>query len=68
MKGQHILDSVLITNELMDEAKRDKETLLFKVDFKKLMILYVVGQNGVSREIEVMDSRMCFYNFGVDSS
>jgi len=36
VKGKQILDSILITNEVVDEARRKhKELLLFKVDFEK---------------------------------
>ncbi|XP_071728217.1 uncharacterized protein [Rutidosis leptorrhynchoides] len=36
MKGQYILDGILIANELIDETKRHKKKCLkFKVDFKK---------------------------------
>lgn len=33
---RHILDGILVANEVVDEAKRKKkETMLFKVDFEK---------------------------------
>lgn len=36
IKGRQILDSVLIANELVDEAKKlKKKCLMFKVDFTK---------------------------------
>jgi hypothetical protein len=36
IKGKQILDGILVANEAVDEARRfNKETLLFKVDFKK---------------------------------
>jgi len=36
IKGRRILDGILITNEMVDEAKKlKKELLLFKVDFEK---------------------------------
>jgi len=36
VKGKQILDGILITNEVVDEARRKrKELLVFKVDFKK---------------------------------
>nr|ABE79576.2 RNA-directed DNA polymerase (Reverse transcriptase) [Medicago truncatula] len=36
VKGQQILDGILIANEVVDEARRmNKELLMFKVDFQK---------------------------------
>ena len=36
MKDRHILDGILIANEVVDEAKKNKkELILFKVDFEK---------------------------------
>lgn len=36
VKGQQILDDILISNELVDDARNlKKELLLFKVDFEK---------------------------------
>jgi hypothetical protein len=36
VKDRHILDGILIANEVVDDAKkRKKETLMFKVDFEK---------------------------------
>jgi hypothetical protein len=36
VKGRQILDGILIANEMVDDAKRNrKEMLLFKVDFEK---------------------------------
>jgi hypothetical protein len=36
VKGRHILDGILIANEVVDEAKKNKkELMLFKVDFEK---------------------------------
>jgi len=36
MKDRQILDGILITNEVVDEAKKSKkELMLFKVDFEK---------------------------------
>jgi len=40
VKGKQILDSILIANEVVDEAKRmNKELLLFKVDFETASVL-----------------------------
>ncbi|XP_071719220.1 uncharacterized protein [Rutidosis leptorrhynchoides] len=35
LKGRNILDSVLIANEIIDDLKRKKKGLVFKVDFEK---------------------------------
>ncbi|MCI94610.1 cysteine-rich receptor-like protein kinase [Trifolium medium] len=36
VKDRQILDGILIANEVVDEARRDKkELMLFKVDFEK---------------------------------
>lgn len=38
VKGKHILDSILIANEVVDEARRmNKELMLFKVNLKRCM-------------------------------
>lgn len=54
IKGRQILDGVLIANELVDEASREKkEVMLFKVDFEKAY--------SVTWEfLEYMMRRMCF--------
>ncbi|PNY15230.1 cysteine-rich receptor-like protein kinase [Trifolium pratense] len=35
VKGRQILDGILIANDTVDEAKKKKELILFKVDFEK---------------------------------
>jgi hypothetical protein len=36
VKGRHIFDGILVTNEVVDEAKKlNRDLLLFKVDFEK---------------------------------
>jgi hypothetical protein len=36
LKGRHLVDGVLVVNELLDFAKKSKkECLIFKVDFEK---------------------------------
>jgi hypothetical protein len=37
VQGRHILDGILIANELVDDAKqKKKEMIIFKVDFEKV--------------------------------
>jgi len=35
IKGRKIMDGILIANELVHDAKKKKELLMFKVDFEK---------------------------------
>lgn len=40
VKGRQILDGILVSNELVDDAKKKRKgAVFFKVDFKKHMIL-----------------------------
>jgi hypothetical protein len=55
VKGEHILDGILIANEAVDEATRlKKELLLFKIDFEKAYD---------SVDLNYMDSVMEHINF-----
>lgn len=35
VKNRKILDGILIANEVVDEARKNKKLMLFKVDFEK---------------------------------
>jgi len=55
VKGQQILDGILVANEAVDEARRfNKELLMFKVDFEKAYD---------SVDLSYLDSVMCNMNF-----
>jgi len=43
VKDRHILDEILIANEVVDEARKTKELMLFKVDFEKEYDLVLSG-------------------------
>jgi hypothetical protein len=55
IKGRQILDGILIANEIVDDAKRDKkELLMFKIDFEKAYD---------SVEWDYLDEVLCKMNF-----
>jgi len=63
VKDRHIMNGVLIANEVVDEARKTKkELILFKVDFEKAYdsidwgyLDVVMQKNGVSGVMEKMD-------------
>jgi hypothetical protein len=75
VKNGQILDGVLIANEVVDEARRSKkELLLFKVDFKKVMIRWTrllgqcYGEDVLPSSVEKVDQRVCGHDHCVCSS
>jgi len=73
VKDRHILDGILIANEVVDEARKTKkELLLFKVDFEKAYDSVDWGvsgcrdaQNGVPGALEKVDEGVYHYGNGL---